>query len=241
MSAEYTIVVMDRSFKLSRSQIEFDSPNFFTSYFNAPGQITPRKLELSRDPYLFLIILRYLNGYRLLPLHPTLVPPYCTLDSTLADLRADAQFYQLSGLSALLASQNLEEDQLVFRYIEVAGSFATDPSSELEPSEDFDKVITGFSLKRSTEQQYRTVSKDKNFLTVPEKMDDGVRARFYTGLLNERIVRGVLQRDGLIAHVNHWELLGWTKSYPDEYSRQVSILVKIWAKPGLIINGSNDI
>jgi hypothetical protein len=134
MPPEYTIVITDKAFKLSRSQIEVDSPNFFTSYFIHPtGQYVPQELELSRDPYLFTIILRYLNGYKILPLHPALVPPHCTLETALSDLLADARFYQLDGLSNLLSSRGKQGEASNIRYAEITGQYNT-KSNEVEPS-----------------------------------------------------------------------------------------------------------
>ncbi|KAG8687847.1 hypothetical protein FRC09_013250, partial [Ceratobasidium sp. 395] len=63
------------TFVLTRDQIEFDSPNFFTSCFL--GEFTEsrtRTLTLSRDPELFRIILDHLSGYEVLPLHQSVIP-----------------------------------------------------------------------------------------------------------------------------------------------------------------------
>ncbi|KAG8688001.1 hypothetical protein FRC11_006230 [Ceratobasidium sp. 423] len=241
MAAEYSVIVSDKYFKLSKSQIEYDSPNFFTSHFlNRSDQHTPRAMELSRDPYLFTIVLRYLNGYQVLPLHPTLVPPHCTPETALADLRADAHFYQLNGLSNLLSSQKNPEnqDESAIRYAEITGHYNT-TSDMLEPTESLDQVIAGFSLEFSSEQQYQIASNQDNFYTVPRNTKGGNPNVFFSGLLNERIVRGVLQREGHATRVNRWELLGWKRNYPSQNCRQSSIFAKLWTEPGLATNGQN--
>ncbi|CAE6474757.1 unnamed protein product [Rhizoctonia solani] len=241
MSAEYTIVVSDKRFKLSRTQIGYDSPNFFIShFFGSSDQHTTQELELSRDPYLFAIVIRYLNGYQVLPLHPTLVPPHCTPETALADLRADAQFYQLDGLSNLLSStQNAgDQDQLVVRHAEVTGHYNT-TSDMLEPTENLDKIVAGFSLDFSSKQKYQIASNQDDFFTVPRNTKGGDPNIFFSGLLNERIVRGVLQKEGHATRVSRWELLGWKRNYPSQNCRQSSIFVKLWAEPGLTTNGKN--
>lgn len=240
MSVEYTIIVTDKTFRLSKSQIEHDSPNFFTSYFlNSSDDNTTRLLEISRDPYLFTIILRYLNGYHILPLNPALLPPHCTPETVLADLRADAEFYRLNGLSALLSSVKTSGDQLATGYAEISGHYNT-ASDRLEPTDDLDKVADGFSFKSSSEQEYQTASQQDNYYTVPRNTKRGDPNVFYSGLLNERIVRRVLQRDGYTTSVTKWELLGWQRDYPDQHCRRSSIFVKLWTKPGPITNGRND-
>ncbi|CAE6419971.1 unnamed protein product [Rhizoctonia solani] len=239
MSAEYTIVVTGHTFKLSKSQIEFDSPNFFTSHFlNWPDEHTSRELKISRDPYLFTIIMRYLNGYHVLPLHPTLVPPHCTPETALADLRVDAQFYQLNALSSLLSSPKNWEDQLATGYAEISGHYNT-ASDRLEPTDDINQVVEGFSLKSSSEQEYQTASRQDDFYTVPSNTKGSNISVFYSALLNERIVRRVLQRDGYATFVTNWELLGWQRDYPDQHRRRSSIFIKLWTKPGSMTIGSN--
>ncbi|KAF8593806.1 hypothetical protein BDV93DRAFT_428890, partial [Ceratobasidium sp. AG-I] len=94
----YTIIIRDRTFLLCRSQIERDSPNFFTSYFLDPSHQEHNKitrLHIFRDPDIFELVLRYLNGYHVVPIHDKLVPATSTPKTALADLRADAEFYQL--------------------------------------------------------------------------------------------------------------------------------------------------
>ncbi|CAE6498826.1 unnamed protein product [Rhizoctonia solani] len=96
---KYTIYIQGREFTLRRSQIEFDSPNYFTTCFLGDfREAETRRIELYRDPDLFRIVISYLNGYVVLPLNEKSLPGGASLRPTLLNLRADAQFYQLDGL-----------------------------------------------------------------------------------------------------------------------------------------------
>ncbi|CAE6403083.1 unnamed protein product [Rhizoctonia solani] len=96
---EYTVIVRGRYFLLNKSQIVFDSPNFFTSCFLGDfSEAQSRTLKISRDPDLFQIVVNYLCGYTVLPLRDDFVPAFMTPSTALANLRIDAMFYQLDGL-----------------------------------------------------------------------------------------------------------------------------------------------
>jgi hypothetical protein len=98
---KYKVVIEDKTFNLSKSQIHFDSPNYFTSSFlDGPDD----EIELSRDSHLFQIIIDYLNGYTVVPIRPDRIPPKTSPETALANLRVDAEFYQLHGLLELLDS-----------------------------------------------------------------------------------------------------------------------------------------
>ncbi|KAH7332671.1 hypothetical protein B0J17DRAFT_548308, partial [Rhizoctonia solani] len=96
---EYTIIIRNRQFLLNKSQIEFDSPNFFISCFLRDfSEAQSRTLKLSRDPDLFQVIVNYLCGYAVLPLSDDFRPAFMTPATVLTNLRTDAVFYQLDGL-----------------------------------------------------------------------------------------------------------------------------------------------
>ncbi|KAG8741365.1 hypothetical protein FRC10_002930 [Ceratobasidium sp. 414] len=57
-----------------------------------------RAVTLSRDPDLFKIVLDYLSGYKVLPLHESAVTKRMGNDAAVFNLLVDAQFYQLDGL-----------------------------------------------------------------------------------------------------------------------------------------------
>ncbi|KAG8783845.1 hypothetical protein FRC12_019292 [Ceratobasidium sp. 428] len=96
------------TFILTRDQIEFDSPNYFTTYFfgNSAASQT-RTLTLSRDPDLFKIVLDHLSGYEVIPLHASVIPKRMSPDLALRNLLADAQFYLLDGLHLKINSSML--------------------------------------------------------------------------------------------------------------------------------------
>jgi hypothetical protein len=96
---DYTVIIRGKEFLLTQSQIEFDSPNYFTSCFLGNfSESQSRTLKLSRDPDFFQIVINYLCGYTVLPLNEGFAPAFMTPSTVLANLRADAIFYQLDGL-----------------------------------------------------------------------------------------------------------------------------------------------
>ncbi|KAL5632281.1 hypothetical protein ACGC1H_000327 [Rhizoctonia solani] len=95
----YTVTIQGADFLLTKSQIEFDAPNYFTTCFL--GDFEESKtlhLKLSRDPGLFRIISDYLCGYTIFPLADQAVPARMSPELVLANLKIDAEFYQLDGL-----------------------------------------------------------------------------------------------------------------------------------------------
>ncbi|KAL5632085.1 hypothetical protein ACGC1H_000193 [Rhizoctonia solani] len=113
-NTKYTVSIQGIDFILSKSQIEFDGPNYFTTCFLGDfRESATRRVELSRDPDLFRIVLSYLCGYSVLPLNEKIIPPTMTSEAALLNLRADAEFYQLDGLAqACEAFINPKEGQI---------------------------------------------------------------------------------------------------------------------------------
>ncbi|KAG9088172.1 hypothetical protein FRC06_002194 [Ceratobasidium sp. 370] len=88
------------TFTLTRDQVEFDSPNYFTACFLGEfAESRSRTLILSRDPDLFMIVLDYLSGYEVLPLHDSALPKRMDPGVARLNLLADARFYLLDGLA----------------------------------------------------------------------------------------------------------------------------------------------
>ncbi|KAG8682676.1 hypothetical protein FRC09_016608 [Ceratobasidium sp. 395] len=107
MPNTYKVIMRGETFLLTRDQIEFDSPNYFTScFFGEFSEAKTRTLTISRDPELFKIILDYLSGYDVLPLHESVVPERMSSYVVLRNLLADAQFYQLGGLIDQVNQEN---------------------------------------------------------------------------------------------------------------------------------------
>lgn len=97
---KYIVSLQGEDFLLSKSQIEFDGPNYFTTCFLGDfRESATRRVELSRDPNLFRIVLSYLCGYSVLPLNEKVIPGTMSPEAALLNLRADAEFYQLDGLA----------------------------------------------------------------------------------------------------------------------------------------------
>lgn len=122
----FTVVVRDQRFVLSRSQINFDAPNYFTMCFLGDfAESISRQVELSRDPYLFRIIVDYLCGYTIFPIRQDVLPPTMTPEVALANLRADAVFYQLEGLLAAIKEINDSPPNLLVAKIRRQHMFRT--------------------------------------------------------------------------------------------------------------------
>ncbi|CAE6467332.1 unnamed protein product [Rhizoctonia solani] len=95
----YTILVQSQKFTLSHHQIKFDSPNYFTTCFLGDFyESQTRSVSLSRSPIMFPLIEQYLCGYMIFPLNERSIPEGMTTTQAIANLRADALFYQLEGL-----------------------------------------------------------------------------------------------------------------------------------------------
>lgn len=126
MSETYTIHVQDETFHLTKDQVQFDSPNYFTScFFGDFAESQTRTLRLSRDPAIFRIILDYLNGYHVLPLSNSMLPARMSRELALRNLRVDAEFYLLDGLLAQIAGTteiSLCDTSGPWNYVVVTGS-----------------------------------------------------------------------------------------------------------------------
>ncbi|KAG8732319.1 hypothetical protein FRC11_014448 [Ceratobasidium sp. 423] len=120
----YKITLRDTIFTLDRSQIEFDSPNYFTSCFlGSFSESHAREIRLSRDPALFSIIVSYLSGYTILPIQP---PVGMSEQAAAENLLRDALFYGLDELAGILERQKMgakalrtPEERLVKNYVMV--------------------------------------------------------------------------------------------------------------------------
>ncbi|KAI0691732.1 hypothetical protein C8Q76DRAFT_258214 [Earliella scabrosa] len=101
----YTIIVRGVVFELSYSQISYDSPNYFTTCFTSGfSEAQERTVRLDRHPALFAIIVDYLSGYPILPLSTRAIPSSMDTSTVLRYLLADADFYELQGLTHLLST-----------------------------------------------------------------------------------------------------------------------------------------
>ncbi|CAE6506882.1 unnamed protein product [Rhizoctonia solani] len=120
----YKLTLRDTTFTLDRSQIEFDSPNYFTSCFlGSFSESHVRETRLSRDPALFSVIVNYLSGYAILPIQP---PAGMSEQAALENLLRDALFYGLDELAGILEEHKLgakvvrvPEERVVKNYVMV--------------------------------------------------------------------------------------------------------------------------
>lgn len=115
---EYTVFVRGQRFILSRSQIQFDAPNYFTDAFLGNfSEASSRTLHLwDRNPELFALIVEYLSGYDILPLAPSTVPKAMTVDLATRNLAKDAEHLGLSALSERLTVPKPQLDSLPTQY-----------------------------------------------------------------------------------------------------------------------------
>lgn len=103
-----TIDVRNESFPLSLEQLQSDPPNLFTSLIANPSSnptlaLSATHLQFPRDPSLFPLIANHLSNYQILPLNAYHFP---TLEhTTLVNLLADAEYYQLPKLQAALKKE----------------------------------------------------------------------------------------------------------------------------------------
>ncbi|KAG8688002.1 hypothetical protein FRC11_006231 [Ceratobasidium sp. 423] len=231
----YTVIVRDRFFKLTRAQMERDAPNYFTSHFlDSSGACVTRILEISRDPTLFELVLKYLNGYQILPIHPTLIPSFCTAETALGDLRADAEFYQLEGLVSLCKSKETPKSTVRFTSSQVMAitGYFNSTADGLAPSEEFEQYISRFYPTLLSKEQYKAAS--PNMLTLASATPSQIPRFLIVNGWSERIVRAVIKRD--TSSVDRWELLGWKRDVSTPGVRHVILFVKIWTAPGFAIN-----
>ncbi|CAG8441512.1 16396_t:CDS:2 [Acaulospora morrowiae] len=89
----YTLVVGDRTFKLSTRALYSDAPNHFTHVFSSSlEEAMTKTMYIERDPVIFSDIVRHLQGYYITPRD----------EVHFTDLYIDAQYYCLPKLKAQL-------------------------------------------------------------------------------------------------------------------------------------------
>ncbi|KAG8706374.1 hypothetical protein FRC08_001114 [Ceratobasidium sp. 394] len=218
-SDNYTVLVSDTPFVLSRSQIERDAPNYLTSHFlDDSGHRIRESLEVSRDSDIFKLVLRYLNGYQVIPLHDSLIPASSTRAAALADLRADAEFYQLDGLLQACKSEGPSDPKygVITCYFKVT-------SDTLSPAESFDDIMPRCSMEIMDYNLFQTASK------TAYSMNEGT-----AHMENYLIVSGWTNRIAGEAlrnkepSVSRWAVTGWKRSLTGDGIRHAIIFVKFW-------------
>jgi hypothetical protein len=108
MTDTYTVVARGVSFTLSKAQISFDSPNFFTAAFlGGFSEAESRSVSIDTHPELFEIIVDYLSGYDVFPLSEDALPRRMDLTRATRYLAKDADYLGLSKLQALLSTRSV--------------------------------------------------------------------------------------------------------------------------------------
>ncbi|ORY75382.1 hypothetical protein BCR35DRAFT_256224, partial [Leucosporidium creatinivorum] len=96
----FTIITRGNSFHLSRAQVEYDSPNYFSAAFlqHDFAEARSKVLYTDRNPQLFALIVEHLSGYKILPLAEKALPQTMNAELAHANLLADAEYFQLDQL-----------------------------------------------------------------------------------------------------------------------------------------------
>ncbi|QRV82946.1 hypothetical protein RhiJN_25152 [Ceratobasidium sp. AG-Ba] len=213
---KFKVTVGDKAFYLSKPQIYFDSPNYFTSCFvDGPDD----EIELSRDPVLFQLIVDYLNGYCVLPLRPDRLPPKTPPETVLANLRVDAEFYQLHGLLDLLDSPpvhmslDYRKQRMFTQYLMITHS----GKGKIEeiPAKNYHVLLVE---KRQFDEWFRKENRftdrtHKGQLVIASQVRD--------------VAAKVLQHAS--NRIEEWELLGWSREGNDPGPFLRTIMVQVWS------------
>ncbi|CAE6507582.1 unnamed protein product [Rhizoctonia solani] len=216
----YKVVIEDQVFKLTKAQIHFDSPNYFTFHLLDKSE---EEVELTRDPHLFRIIIDYLNGYCVVPLRLDRLPPAMSPDIALANLRVDAEFYQLHGLLDMLDSppppMSLEyrKQRLFHHYLMI--THLGKGKLEAVPLDRFHVMLVE---KRQFDDWFRTENK---FTDRTNKYQLTIAAQ----------VRGVTNKilKNASNQIQEWDILGWSKEYKGDNNYLRAIMVQVWSQSEL--------
>ncbi|GAA5954372.1 hypothetical protein JCM3765_004439 [Sporobolomyces pararoseus] len=93
----FTVYARDTPFRLTRSQIETDSPNYFTSAFLSHGfaESTTHEIRVDKHPRLFALVAEHLSGYTFLPLQSSALPVWMSIEAATENLLRDAKYFGL--------------------------------------------------------------------------------------------------------------------------------------------------
>ncbi|KAF8601058.1 hypothetical protein BDV93DRAFT_475845 [Ceratobasidium sp. AG-I] len=199
-SDNFTVVVRGVGFTLTRSQVEFDGPNYFTACFLGNfKESQTRSLEVSRDPVLFGIVFDYLCGYTVLPLSADMIPKRMSLANALINLRVDADFYQLDGLVQMCdmsANPSLENKA---NCMAIAGS-------KLDiryAARDFIPFVESFE-----EFRVAFVSKEEVLQDFPD-MATPHSSRGFQGIRELATITKIVGQQFKSYDKSNWSILGW--------------------------------
>lgn len=105
--ASFTVIVRGTTFILTKTAVEFDSPNYFTAAFLKHNFLEAQNKSVTLNqfnPIIFQVVVDYLNGDEILPL-PEVLNGTKSKEVVINSLRKYADYLQLEGLSMLLPHQ----------------------------------------------------------------------------------------------------------------------------------------
>ncbi|CAE6439935.1 unnamed protein product [Rhizoctonia solani] len=217
----FTVILQDRKFTLTQSQVEFDSPNYFSTRFlgDSRGSQT-RQIKLNRDPDLFKIILNYLCGYAVLPLSAKQIPEHMSPATVLSNLRSDAVFYQLNGLvqacQEFVSNQTLQQRRTYMAFV----------SAPLMPSHAQKETVI---MQAKHDCYAATISSDALSGTLFDFLGRSKKgpAMTFDEIRILAVVEDVLRSKLGSEYPCKWQLVGWDASYsPDQQKWMVVIVVR---------------
>ncbi|KAH7335795.1 hypothetical protein B0J17DRAFT_667848 [Rhizoctonia solani] len=229
-SPRYTISLQGRDFQLDRSQIEFDSPNYFTMCFLGDfREAQTRRVELSRDPDLFQIIVSYLSGYSVLPLAARHIPATMSSATAMRNLRTDANFYRLQGLIQdcdRLINHTGIENVNANRFL-VLGAKSYNNIDELDSMDDeyytHDPIFT-----IPTRASWKTYVTEENLDQEPlNQLATPQSSRGTEELRLKSVVENFIRNSIKDYSPLHWRLVGWSSKKTYEGMNEVSELIAV--------------
>ncbi|KAG8735786.1 hypothetical protein FRC10_010157 [Ceratobasidium sp. 414] len=211
-SDQFVVLVSGQSFILTRSQIEFDSPNYFTEWFSEkpPGA----KLELWRNPDLFRWIINHLSGYSMISLDPLKFSLPGSLG--VSELRADAAFYGLAKLKSLCEQVLVDGDGDGSDDKKIIVLTGIHYCADGSPGETIPNVHTAYTAMYAEED--KLTASDLQALTTPQSCT-GIG-----GVRELNIVQQIITRALGSGYAKSWKIVGWTKSWASNVRHTMIVL-----------------
>ncbi|CAE6513440.1 unnamed protein product [Rhizoctonia solani] len=215
----YTVIAQGRAYQLTRSQIEFDSPNYFTMCFLGDfKEAQTRRLDISQDPVVFSFIVDYLSGYQILPRgHVNSLST--TTDMTLNKLRTDAAFFQLDGLVHLMDSLLIPYVEIMKpteKYLAFLGTYRPIDRNLETTAEVFNNVHRWSATALTTKKRARAPFDELESPHSGSDFDDYYTVAAIQDILLLKLGKGYLQ---------HWRLIGYKSEYDKKTHRCLNIIL----------------
>lgn len=107
LDLEFKIIVRGTVFLVTESDIELDSPNYFTSAFAKDGfqESKTRSITLNNyNPIIFQVLVDYLQGEKIFPL-PEILAGTKSREVVMSSLKDYAEYFQLDKLLLKLRAE----------------------------------------------------------------------------------------------------------------------------------------